>query len=157
MEILPRIIESCITKNKFLCLPTKNINFHYFLLNCTIMPLYNGKLDNFLWGNFSNYDFNEASTVKLNSKVIKDAEKVFTEDWQLLQIGKQRVTKAGEHYVVPLPFGKESLEMPNNRKQAMKRHAFEVHAKPIIFCQLREVHAWLDHKRLYKKGQYKTT
>ena len=31
------------------------------------------------------------------------------------------MTKAGDHYVVPLPFGKESLEMPNNRKQAMKR------------------------------------
>ena len=31
------------------------------------------------------------------------------------------MTKAGEHYAVPLPFGKESLEVPNNRKQAMKR------------------------------------
>ena len=31
------------------------------------------------------------------------------------------MTKVGENYVVPLPFQNESLEMPNDRRQAVKR------------------------------------
>ena len=66
-------------------------------------------------------DFNEASTIKLNSRVREDAEEVSSEDRRFLQIVEEKTTKAGKHYVVPLPFRNESLEMPNNRRQAMKR------------------------------------
>ena len=34
---------------------------------------------------------------------------------------EESTTKSGDHYVVPLPFKKENLIMPNNRKQAMQR------------------------------------
>ena len=44
-----------------------------------------------------------------------------SEDRQFLQIDEEKTTKAGEHYVVPLPFCNENFEIPNNRRQAMKR------------------------------------
>ena len=65
-------------------------------------------------------DFNEASTIKLNSRVMKDAEEVSNEDRLFLQIVEEKTVKAGEH-VVSLPFWNESYEMPNNRRQDMKR------------------------------------
>ena len=65
-------------------------------------------------------DFNGATTNQLNSRVMKDAEEVSSEDRGFLQIFQKKTGKAGENYVVPLPFQNESLEMPNNRKQAMK-------------------------------------
>ena len=34
---------------------------------------------------------------------------------------EESTTKSGDYYVVPLPFRKENLIMPNNRKQAMQR------------------------------------
>ena len=34
---------------------------------------------------------------------------------------EESTTKSGDYYVVPLPFKKENLIMPNNRKQAMQR------------------------------------
>ena len=34
---------------------------------------------------------------------------------------EESTTKSGDHYVVPLPFKKENLIMPNNRKQEMQR------------------------------------
>ena len=34
---------------------------------------------------------------------------------------QQSTIKSGDHYIVPLPFKKENLIMPNNRKQAMQR------------------------------------
>ena len=64
-------------------------------------------------------DFNEVSTIKLNSRVVKDAEEVSSEDRRFLLIVEDKTTKAGD-YVVPLPFWNDSLEMPNNRRQAMK-------------------------------------
>ena len=65
-------------------------------------------------------DFNETSTIILNSRVMKDAEKVFSEDRRFFQIVEKKTTKAGEHYVVPLPFRNESLEMQKTR-QGMER------------------------------------
>ena len=41
-----------------------------------------------------------------------------------LKTVEESVTKSGDHYVVPLPFKKENLTMPNNRKQAMQRLIF---------------------------------
>ena len=64
-------------------------------------------------------DFNETSTIILNSRVMKDAEKVFSEDRGFLQIVEKKTAKAGEH-VVPLPFRNESLEMQKTR-QGMER------------------------------------
>ena len=52
---------------------------------------------------------------------MKDAKEVSSEDRLFLQVVDEKTTKASEHYVVPLPFWNESLDMPNNRKQAMKR------------------------------------
>ena len=66
-------------------------------------------------------DFNEVSTIKLNSRVMKNAEEVSSEDRRFLQVVEEKTTKAGENYVVHLPFRSESLDMPNNRKKAMKR------------------------------------
>ena len=67
-------------------------------------------------------DFNEARTTKLsNRRVMKNAEEISSEDKQFLQIVKERATKADEHYVVLLPFGNKSLEIPNNRGQVLKR------------------------------------
>ena len=63
-------------------------------------------------------DFNEASTVKPNSRTKKDAREVSSKDRRFIKLVEE---KAGEHYVAPLPFWKESLEKPNNRRQAMKR------------------------------------
>ena len=50
-----------------------------------------------------------------------ESEEVSSEDRRFLQIIEEKTTKAGEHYVVPLPFQNESFEMPNNRRQAVKR------------------------------------
>ena len=41
---------------------------------------------------------------------MKDAEKVSSEDRRFLQIGEEKTTKDGEHYVVPLRFWNNSLE-----------------------------------------------
>ena len=49
-------------------------------------------------------DFNGATTNQLNSRVMKDAEEVSSEDTGFLQIFKKKTAKAGENYVVPLPF-----------------------------------------------------
>ena len=65
-------------------------------------------------------DFNETSTIILNSRVMKDAEKVFSENRGFLQIVEKKTTKAGEYYVVSLPFRNESLEMQKTR-QGMER------------------------------------
>ena len=52
---------------------------------------------------------------------MKDAEEVSSDDRRFLQIIEEKMTKVGENYVVPLPFQNESLEMPNDRRQAVKR------------------------------------
>ena len=49
-------------------------------------------------------DFNGATTNQLNSRVMKDAEEVSSEDRGFLQIFQKKTGKAGENYVVPLPF-----------------------------------------------------
>ena len=38
-----------------------------------------------------------------------------------LKTAEESTTKSGDHDVVPLPFMKENLIMPNNKKQAMQR------------------------------------
>ena len=43
------------------------------------------------------------------------------DDKAFLKTVKESTTKSGNHYVVPLPFRKVSLIMPNNSMQAMQR------------------------------------
>ena len=74
-------------------------------------------------------DFNETSTIILNSRVMKDAEKVFSEDRRFFQIVEKKTTKAGEHYVVPLPFRNESLEMQKTRQGMERLMYFKVRFK----------------------------
>ena len=51
MEILRRICESCITKNKFKCLPTKKHYSLYLLFNTTIIASHDSKISLiFFWG-----------------------------------------------------------------------------------------------------------
>ena len=43
------------------------------------------------------------------------------DDKAFLKTVEESTITSGDHYVVPLPFKKENLIMPNNRKQAMQR------------------------------------
>ena len=43
------------------------------------------------------------------------------DDKAFLKTVEESTSKSGEHYVILLPFKKENLIMPNNRKQAMQR------------------------------------
>lgn len=42
-------------------------------------------------------------------------------DKKFLNTIEESTTKSVDHYVVPIPFKKESLMMPDNRKPAMQR------------------------------------
>ena len=42
-------------------------------------------------------------------------------DKAFLKTVEESRTKSGDHYVVPLPFEKENLIIPNDRNQAMER------------------------------------
>ena len=46
---------------------------------------------------------------------------VSKDDKAFLKAIKESTTKSGDHCVVPLPFKKENLIIPNNRKQAVQR------------------------------------
>ena len=96
---------------------SSNISNHHFVMEKAMKEVSLEKMFQRMYKN----DFNETSTIKLNSRVMKEAEEVSSEDRRFFRIAEEKITKAGEHYVVPLPFRNESLDMPNNRKQAMKR------------------------------------
>ena len=96
---------------------SSNISSHHFVMEETMKEVSLEEMFQIMYKN----DFKEASTIKLNSRVMKDAEKVSSEDKRFLQIVEEKMTKAGEHYIVSLPFQNESLDMANNRKQAIKR------------------------------------
>ena len=96
---------------------SSSISNHYFAMEDAIKKVSLGKMFKRMYKNY----FNEASTIKLNSRVMKEVEVVSSEDRGLLRIVEEKTTKAAEHYVLPLPFRNESLDMSNNRKQAIKR------------------------------------
>ena len=91
---------------------SSNISNHHFVVEEAMKEV---SLEEMFQRMYMN-DFNEASTIKLNSRVMKDAEEVSSGDRRFLQVVEEKATKTGEHYVVPLPFRNESLDMPNNRK-----------------------------------------
>ena len=96
--------------------PSTNIFSHHFVIEKAMKEVNLEKMFQTMYKN----DFNEAITIKLISRVMKDAEEVSSEGSRFLQIVKQKTTKAGEYYFVPLPFCSKSLDMLNNRKQAIK-------------------------------------
>ena len=95
---------------------SSNISSHHFLMEETMKEV---SLE--MFQRMYKNEFNEASTIKLKSSVMKDAEEVSSEDRQFLQIVEEKTIKAGDHYVGPLLFYNKSLDMPKNRKQVMKR------------------------------------
>ena len=96
---------------------SSNISSHHFVMEEAMKEV---SLEEMFQRMYKN-DFIEGNTIKVSSRVMKDAEEVSSEDRRFLQIVEEKTAKAGELYVVPLPFRNESLDMPNNRKQAMKR------------------------------------
>ena len=133
-----------------------NISRHHLFMEETMKEV---SLEEMFQAMYKN-DFNEASTIKLNSRVMKYAEKISSQDRRFLQIVEEKTTKTSEHYAVLLPFRNESLEMPNNRKQAMNRF---IHLKdsfkrnPSYFADYKKFVDGLMTKGYFKKGRYKNT
>ena len=65
-------------------------------------------------------DFLEKEVINVNS-LLENMVEISKGDKAFLKTAEESTTKSGDHYVVPLPFKKENLIMPNNRKQAMQR------------------------------------
>ena len=65
-------------------------------------------------------DFVEKEVINVNG-LLENMVEISKDDKAFLKTAEESTTKSGDHYVVPLPFKKENLIMPNNRKQAMQR------------------------------------
>ena len=65
-------------------------------------------------------DFVEKEVISVNG-LLENMVEISKDDKAFLKTVEESTTKSGDHYVVPLPFKKENLIMPNNRKQAMQR------------------------------------
>ena len=64
-------------------------------------------------------DFVEKEVINVNG-LLENMVEISKDDKAFLKTVKESTTKSANHYVVPLPFQKENLIMPNNRKQAMQ-------------------------------------
>ena len=53
--------------------------------------------------------------------LLENMVEISKDDKVFLKTVEESAIKSGDHYVVPLPFKKDNLIMPNNRKQAMQR------------------------------------
>ena len=62
----------------------------------------------------------EKKVINVNG-LLENIVKISKDDKAFLKTVEESTIKSGDHYVVPLPFKKENLIMPNNRKQAMQR------------------------------------
>ena len=65
-------------------------------------------------------DFVEKEVINING-LLENMVRISMDDKVFLKTVEESVSKSGNHYVVPLPFKKENLIIPNNRKQAMQR------------------------------------
>ena len=63
-------------------------------------------------------DFVEREVINVNG-LLENMINISKFDKQFLNTVEGSTTKAVDHYVLPHPFKKESLMMPNNRKHAM--------------------------------------
>ena len=65
-------------------------------------------------------DFVEKEVINING-LLENLVRISKDDKVFLKAVEESASKSGNHYVVPLPFKKENLIIPNNRKQAMQR------------------------------------
>ena len=66
-------------------------------------------------------DFVEKEVINING-LLEDMVEISKDDKAFLKTVEESTITSGDHYVVPLPFKKENLIMPNNRKQAMQKN-----------------------------------
>ena len=66
-------------------------------------------------------DFVEKEIININNGLLENMVEISKDNKTRLKTVEESTTKSGDNYVVPLPLKKESLIMPNNRKQAMQR------------------------------------
>ena len=71
---------------------SSNVSSHQFVMEEAMKEV---SLEEMFQTMYKNY-FNEASTVKINSRVMKDAEEVSSENRRFLQIVEEKTTKVGE-------------------------------------------------------------
>ena len=65
-------------------------------------------------------DFVEKEVINFNG-LLEDMVEISKDDKAFLKTVEESTITSGDHYVVPLPFKKENLIMPKNRKQAVQR------------------------------------
>lgn len=65
-------------------------------------------------------DFVEKEVINVNG-LLENMINISKVDKKFLNTVEESTTKSVDHYVVPHPFKKESLMMPNNRKHAVQR------------------------------------
>ena len=65
-------------------------------------------------------DFVEKEFINVNG-LLENMVEISKDDKAFLKTVEESTTKSGDRYVVPLPFKKENLIMPNNSKQAIQR------------------------------------
>ena len=65
-------------------------------------------------------DLCECNHRQVNS-ILGDIENISREDRKLLDILETGTEKCGTHYGVPLPFRNTDIQLPDTRKQAVKR------------------------------------
>ena len=63
---------------------------------------------------------------------MKDAEEVSNGDRQFLQVVEEKATKAGEHYVVPLPFW--NAKQQKISYEEIDPFEGQAQKKSVIFC-----------------------
>ena len=92
---------------------------HHFAIESSVKDM---SLEDMFQRMYQN-DFNEAMRMKIGG-FLENLEEVSNDDRKFIKTVEQGRSKSGGHYVVPLPFREDDLEMPNNRKQAMQRFMY---------------------------------
>ena len=95
---------------------TGNISKHHFEIEKSIKE--NGLRD--LLKKLYNADFTESKTTLTNG-INENLTEVSTEDIAFLKLMDSKCSRSGDHYELPLPFGDEDINLPNNRILAEKR------------------------------------
>ena len=75
---------------------SSNISSHHFVMEEAMNKVSIEKMFQTMYKN----DFNKASTIKLNSRMLKDVEELSSEDRWFLQIVEEKTKWAGKHDVV---------------------------------------------------------
>ena len=102
--------------------------------------------------------FVEKEVIKVND-LLKNMVEVSKDDKAFLKAIEESTTKSGDHCVVPLPFKKENLIIPNNRKQAVQRVIDTKRRlkKVLILWRLQTVHEQLVGQGICKKDGWFTS